>query len=403
MNTLDERYADILPDTKDPGMECLVADLDRVCRAHPASAPPPQLRAAVAHVLHERATRATVDRSATDRERRPGRRTGRRHGLLAAAIVATAALVTGSALAAQSPINQLFADFFNNGDTAAPAQGRAPDETPPLGADVTIPQTVCGYTLTIRRLYADVNRVAVGYTFAGPPDRHFSSVGLYTPTTLADAHGPVGQEMTGFGDPIVGGVSNNVAVFDASAVATTTAPLVARLTIPTLHLYAATPLTAPQVCEHVGVRGPDPAHREAQSYPLTVTGPFTFDITAPVTTSVRTAEINQTVTSSHGTAVTLERVVVTPSEARVYVQGPPQNEIAGGESIAPTLYVGGKEIDSSIGMPLDGARRADSFGNWGVNLYQYHGEWTLKVLTDPVVRNYSRSWTDAVTFHFTLP
>ncbi len=398
MTTIDDRYHDLFTDDDDPGLARLVGDLDKAYTT-PA---PPRMRGAFMRRLQEQ----PVDDPASDdhggrfphRTWRPRRRT-----LSVAAIVAVAALVTGSAFAAQSPINQLFADFFNNGDTAAPVQGRAPDETPPLGADVTIPQTVCGYTITIRRLYADVNRVAVGYTFAGPPDRHFSSVGLYTPVTLADAHGPVGQEMTGFGDPIVGGVSNNVAVFDASAVATTTAPLVARLTIPTLHLYAATPLTAPQACERVGVRGPDPAHPGTQSYPLTVTGPFTFDITAPVTTSVRTAEINQTVTSSHGTAVTLERVVVTPSEARVYVQGPPQNEIAGGESIAPTLYVGGKEIDSSIGLPLGGAQRSDSFGNWGANLYQYHGEWTLKVLTDPIVRNYARSWTDAVTFHFTIP
>jgi hypothetical protein len=380
----------------DPGLTRLERDLERVY----AASAPPRLRATLAQALRES---ATADRPVDDTERRSGRRYWRRrHGLVAAAVVAAAALVTGSALADQSPINRLFAIVFNNGDTAAHARGTASDRTPPLGTDVNIPQTVCGYTITIRRLYADLNRVVIGYTFTGQSDRQYSG-GLYGPPTLAEAHGSVMREMTGAGDAISGGVGNNVDEFDDSAVATTTAPLALRMTIPTLHLYTATPLTDPKPCEHLGARTFDPVHTSLQSYPLTVKGPFTFDFAVPVTTSVRTAEINQKLISSHGTSVTLERVVVTPSEARVYLQGPPQNEIAGGASIAPTLFVGGTEIDSSVGMPLGGARESDSFGNWGVNLYQNHGEWALKVLTDPIVRNYRRSWTDSVTFQFTVP
>ena len=138
-------------------------------------------------------------------------------------------------------------------------------------------------------------------------------------------------------------------------------------------------------------------------YPVTVTGPFTFDVTTPVTTSLRMVSVNQTLTSSHGTSVTLERIVLTPTEARVYYRGPAEMFLAGGTPTLPELYVDGKEVDGTEGKPLGGGRWSYSFGNWGVNLYRSHSVWSIKILTDPTMTNYRRAWSDSVTFHVIVP
>lgn len=36
-------------------------------------------------------------------------------------------------------------------------------------------------------------------------------------------------------------------------------------------------------------------------------------------------------------------------------------------------------------------------------LYDNHGDWSVKVLTDPVMTNNYRTYTDSVTFHVTVP
>ena len=136
--------------------------------------------------------------------------------------------------------------------------------------------------------------------------------------------------------------------------------------------------------------------------PIIVTTNFAADLTVPVTSSVRAADLNLTATWAHGTTVTLERVVVTPSETRLIVHGPVETDLAGGPAIAPTLIVDGKEVTGggSSGWPLGGGREATSFG---ANLYDNHGDWQVKVLTDPVMTNNYRSYTDAVTFHINVP
>jgi hypothetical protein len=50
--------------------------------------------------------------------------------------------------------------------------------------------------------------------------------------------------------------------------------------------------------------------------------------------------------------------------------------------------------------PLDGGREIDSIV---ADLYNRHGDWTVKVLTDPTLQNSYRQYTDAVSFHVTMP
>ena len=42
-----------------------------------------------------------------------------------------------------------------------------------LVREVNLPQSTCGFTMTIQRVYADANRVVVGYTITGPTNRSF--------------------------------------------------------------------------------------------------------------------------------------------------------------------------------------------------------------------------------------
>ncbi len=400
MTTIDDRYHDLFTDDDDPGLARLVGDLDKAY----TTPTPLRMRGAFMRLLQEQ---PVDDPASDDRGGRFPHRTWRprRRTLSVAAAVAVAALVTGSAFAAQAIINHDF-DYFVNGDV--PAAGSAAhqtptDETPILGSAVNLSRTICGYTVTVNRLYADVNRAVVGFTITWAGTHAAES--YYLTPTLTDGRGSDLRFLTGAGDNPHGNVSGNAAVFDASSIAHAGTTLALRLTIPGLRqLQPGATLPAHRSCVSVGKPFQDAHVAGGLLYRVTTTGSFTFDVTAPVTFSVRALDLNQTLTSSHGTKVTLERVVVTPSEARVYLHGPLETYLAGGPPIAPVLEVGGKEIDA-IGWPLPfgGRRETDSFGNVGVNLYRDHSEWTLKVLTDPVVRNYSRSWTDAVTFHVKLP
>ncbi len=60
----------------------------------------------------------------------------------------------------------------------------------------------------------------------------------------------------------------------------------------------------------------------------------------------------------------------------------------------PLLYVDGKEIDPQLTVDEGG----EVVGTYDTAPYDNHGAWSLKVLTDPVTANNSRSYSDAVTF-----
>jgi hypothetical protein len=103
-----------------------------------------------------------------------------------------------------------------------------------------------------------------------------------------------------------------------------------------------------------------------------VDGPFSFSFTVPVEPG-RVAELGQTVEAS-GVEVTLERVVVTPTGARVLLRG-------AGPSASVTLSVDGEsyELYQSGAVPLNW--EADSSWDYitEAQLLDERGEWTLTV------------------------
>ncbi len=51
-----------------------------------------------------------------------------------------------------------------------------------------IVHSACGFTMTLNRVYADINRVVVGYTITGPTNRNFIRQGFTTAPRLTDTH-----------------------------------------------------------------------------------------------------------------------------------------------------------------------------------------------------------------------
>jgi len=197
-----------------------------------------------------------------------------------------------------------------------------------LVQELDLSQTTDGITVTLQRVYADANRIVVGYTVSGPEglptDRHLLSAG----ETLSDATGTifpweVGHGITGPSDLLeevssLPGEGAYVLSFDAAAVKGAPETLDLRLVMDVETYVVPTPVPpTPGVYEN---RGPlEPV------MPVSTAGPFTFDFSVPFTPG-HALEAQQTVKAA-GVAVKLERVVITPSETRAYLCfDPPDGE-----------------------------------------------------------------------------
>jgi hypothetical protein len=172
-----------------------------------------------------------------------------------------------------------------------------------LGRQVDLAHTSDGFTVALQWVYADANRVIIGHRVTGPPGRNFIRIDAMlsrTPPTLTDTGGRALPLKGGVAPAASERFAQELAWFDAGAITEQPAELALRLTIPELR----------------AVEQVDPQSPARQ---FTVPGPFTFEFTVPFVPA-RVAEVNQTVVAN-GTAMTLERVVVTPSEARLFLRG----------------------------------------------------------------------------------
>jgi len=254
--------------------------------------------------------------------------------------------------------------------------GQAPSQ--PLGQPVNLVQSTCGYTMTLKRVYADADRVIVGYTIVGPTGRSFS--GFETrPMTLTDMQGHSLAWNTG-GGVTQGNEAGQYTGFDASGIPGHPSSL-------TLHLVVRS-LTAFEI---LGAK--EPARVGCETYPFVgegvvmghderwvrVAGPLTYDFTVPVSPS-RMAELHQVATSG-GTTATLERIAVTPYETTMYFRG-----ITTGQNPFITLSVNGRSVDYDMGWTTDNGLTAATFDfPW---LYNVHGEWMVTVKA----RSDQRGW-----------
>ncbi|HVB77379.1 MAG TPA: DUF4179 domain-containing protein [Candidatus Nitrosotalea sp.] len=168
-----------------------------------------------------------------------------------------------------------------------------------LGETLNLSQTRRGVTLTLIRAYADVNRVMITYSVSTATGITTNFSGFSTSSSsgqpiLTDASG---QSLTGYdswfetNSPTHATVG--VIVYDAEMAAQ----------------------SAKDLSLNVAVSG---LNMESTSGVRTVVGPYTFDLTVPVE-SGQTVPVDQTVTTGD-VPVTLDRVVASPSETRVYLR-----------------------------------------------------------------------------------
>jgi hypothetical protein len=365
---IEGAYADILSEDQDTNLSAIVAVLDRDLTTAYVTDPPPQVTAAIERLVDQR--RREVKHLPPRRLRGMGLR--RRLGMVAA--VGLVVLVMGAAYGIIPIVDRA---FFIDAGTQQILNGG-------LATRLNLSETQNGYTVTLQRAYADANRVVIGYIIHGPNGRSLTDTEKASlRDSLRDGSGNVLPPLGG-GDFASGGAALDN--FDASGVPSSTKNLALDFTIPQPTALAP------------GGPGISPP----------VTGsPFSFHFTVPFQGG-RLATPDQTVTAG-GTTVTLERVVISPSEARMYLQG------LGGTGIYPDLTVAGWD---SAKVSLPGWQPTEAGGIlWSVwmtpggttvadfpaALMDKHGEWTLSIKAGPATADGRKVIGGPWVFHFVVP
>jgi hypothetical protein len=254
-------------------------------------------------LLTRRLKRATADVAATTPltsgvarsiARRPNgtvmrsapRRLGRSRIAIALALVVGLGLAAGTAYAGITLLQAV----------TASDPGAATVYQQNLGEGLNLSQTRGGVTLTLERAYADVNRVMITYQVR-PASPGSTFAGFATANAQPAVTDSRGQVLAGYDsffqtDPHTN-KSVGIAVYDAEIAANNVQALSLRVTVPGLHMTE---------------RSGDP----------TIVGPFAFAFVVPVL-SGQTIIVDKAVTI-RGVVVTLDRVVATPSETRVYLR-----------------------------------------------------------------------------------
>lgn len=285
-------------------------------------------------------------------------------GRAVAAAVLVALLLSGVAFAGETLLNRVFRMDPGTQQILQDDQYQA----------INVSHSFGGATLTVERAYADANRIIVGYTLqlAGgttPDPKVAVSLRTSDGTVLPIRGG------AGYSDRAT---SNDVTSFDAANISGTPSEVTVRL--------EARAQAGPQAGETWGV-----------------------DLTLPFHPG-RVAQPNQSLTVNGGT-VTLKKVVLTPSELRIYLAGVGEFFIA---HLSTGNVFDGWDSDSgrdSVG-PISQWTTAEGLSavSYFAALYQRHGEWTLQVglaggvevqpaYSTPTPMPMGGPWT----FHFVIP
>ncbi len=395
MTSPTNRYLDLHPLDPDRALDNIITDLHDL---YAAPLPPSTLYAAVRALddatLNPRSTPHSTRRRAFGFiSRRP-----RRLSLMLALVLVV--LVGAGAT---------FADL----NIVQKALALLPGGTDPHYA-VTLDQsrTACGFTVTLRRAYADENRLVIGYDVTTPAGRALRDASL-PGLTAADARGvqlmQFNSTSTADNGLIAGNTRGNAQEFDTSTILQGVGrPLHLHLSAPAIVageiVTGSIPLTTP-ACEKDG-----PANRVGVNKPtrrVTVVGAFAFDIVVPFSPHVRMAAPHITGVSPRGTRVRLERIVVTPTEARLYVRllGNSNaffnvSEVDAGEarfSVASGTPIGG---GLWVWRTFPGLQPGAQGHPW---LYDDRGPWTVKVLIDNVDVQGKSHWGATAPLTVTVP
>jgi hypothetical protein len=342
-NQAVDAYPDVFGDEDDAATSKLVVNLATIYRG---AGTPIALRKSLNAALIKSVTKEPGAVTGRTRRQRLGFRTG---ALIAAAALVLIVGVVGYAVAPL--IDQLLAT--ERGVATLPMQ------------NIGQAQSANGVTVKLERAYADVNRIIVAYTVQVPAGFANSTSGIDGKISLTDDQGvafPVieGQGVDGNQPPHVGA---GLVTFDAESLAPDTANVSLRLTLPDVRAKA----------EKAG--GSDLA-----------AGAFAFKFTVPVMPG-RVVAVNRT-TVANGVPVTLERVVVTPSETRAYMRFPASSGIDASDWIADAHISGAGWNSRQLPAGFSGEMTLGSMfmNSGGEHVTTFsgdyrgrHGEWSLTV------------------------
>lgn len=244
-----------------------------------------------------------------------------------------------------------------------------------LGEPLNLSHTADGYTVTVTRGYADANRVIVAYTIRRTDGEPLGQLRPFT-ATVTTAQGVVLVDHGGGSRDANGGFLDT---YDA-------APITGNPSDLTLHLTVPSPGS---LLETSGTSAPV----------MSASSPFSFTFTVPFIAG-RVANPHEVQTAG-GTTVTLERVVVSPTETRAYLSG------LGGTGLYADLSVdewnsahdSGTGVQNTIWQTPDGLIACD----FPQPLMDKHGEWTLTIKAGPATADGRKLTGGPWQFHFVVP
>ena len=252
-----------------------------------------------------------------------------------------------------------------------------------LGTPLDLSQTADDLTVNLQWVYADQNRISVGYTISGDGPLDSPAFNYYPrDSVLTDETGYEFQTAGGMGHTGMGEPGSNVVSFDTSRLDDLPDMLNLHLTmnveIMTQDAYA--------TIEARPTPGPDSTPVVEQikpgEFPFTGPfGPFEFDFGVSLAPG-RIIELDQTVIDQE-IAVTLKQADISASQTRLQVCFDPPSPQSGGWTIAPTSFtINGQDVQeiapTSVGAdPIEDTNCQDIIYNAGLN--EHPGDWRLEI------------------------
>jgi hypothetical protein len=412
--TLTTTYPELLDAGSDPALRQLVGDLHL---AYTAVDPPPTLERAVRLAMSEAAPPPPLRQPGVARAGQ-GAWWRRSHLAASAAVLLVAALLVGGGYAVR-------AATLDPGDaiiqrTVAMDLGVAQVARAGLLHDERIGRSRDGFTVSLRRAYADANRIVLVTTVTAPPTGRSTQI-VSLRGVLTDGQGDVLPPLTGDGSGMDGGTEAFMNSYDAAPIAGHPATVALHLQIDALQVETPADVPAPvpqrpwdrlrgldRALQHLRPATTTIGYAQRDSAPVrTIPGPFTFDVTVPLLPA-RSATPNQTATAQ-GVSIALQQVVVTPSMVRADLQIPASHGLPARDWFPAVRVVTGS-WDSRQPRAQGGGALAPN------GIYYYHffaapphpaGPWTLTIETMeganpqhlPVQLHLTGPWV----FRFTLP
>ncbi len=401
--TDDQGYSatDLPAEWETPATRRTVEDLRR---AYAAALPPP-LRAATGRAVYRHMVARQRGRSTTPRRWLPQLLQGQRRGRAIVAALLAIALLSGATVYAAVSIFGSLSDqaFLSSGSLSGSGQVVRQN----LGQQVSIARSACGYTMTVTRLYADANRVVIGYEIKEPPGRDF----VFSNLALVDATGHDLHRLSGVG--IGTRQSQSSALHGGYYAAFDAGNMPGGLALP-LRLTAglrveqdlSDGLPPARPCETYLPAIPHSAGRG-----IVVNPPLRFDLRPPIDPRVRTVEPRQTVEAG-GLPITLDHVVMTAAGTDLCLRLPPSLASAdrtrlllytlmpgmqSGEDMLGKLDNAGPHDDA---IHSDGSRAAgdQEIVSFNAPLYDKRGDWTFVARSFSADPQHVTAWT----FHINI-